>query len=87
MASTQRRFSSGYHCASGHLDHQAFYKAIHIDQAYLADMVLGRILKAWIDWAVLARTNHVAFVCFRRTSLTNFGNSSRAFFDIRTSFS
>jgi len=45
--------SSGYNYASGRLDHQAFFKAIRIDQAYLADMVLDRILKAWIDEAVL----------------------------------
>jgi capsid protein len=45
--------SSGYNYASGRLDHQAFFKAIRIDQAYLADVVLDRILKAWIDEAVL----------------------------------
>jgi len=32
--------SSGYNYASGRLDHQAFFKAIRIDQAYLADVVL-----------------------------------------------
>lgn len=45
--------SSGYNYASGRLDHQAFFKAIRIDQAHLADVVLDRILKAWIDEAVL----------------------------------
>ncbi len=45
--------SSGYNYASGRLDHQAFFKAIRIDQAYLADVVLDRILRAWIDEAVL----------------------------------
>jgi lambda family phage portal protein len=45
--------SSGYNYASGRLDHQAFFKAIRIDQAYLADVVLDRILKAWLNEAVL----------------------------------
>ncbi|HOA75575.1 MAG TPA: hypothetical protein PL151_14370 [Phycisphaerae bacterium] len=45
--------SSGYNYASGRLDHQAFFKAIRIDQSYLADLVLDRVLKAWIDEAVL----------------------------------
>jgi len=45
--------SSGYNYASGRLDHQAFFKAIRIDQAYLGDVVLDRVLKAWIDEAVL----------------------------------
>ncbi|MCK6485454.1 MAG: phage portal protein [Phycisphaerae bacterium] len=45
--------SSGYNYASGRLDHQAFFKAIRIDQANLADVVLDRILKAWLNEAVL----------------------------------
>ncbi len=45
--------SSGYNYASGRLDHQAFFKAIRIDQAHLADVVLDRILKAWLNEAVL----------------------------------
>jgi lambda family phage portal protein len=45
--------SSGYNYASGRLDHQAFFKAIRIDQHYLGDMVLDRLLKAWLDEAVL----------------------------------
>jgi lambda family phage portal protein len=45
--------SSGYNYASGRLDHQAFFKAIRIDQAYLGDMVLDRVFKAWLDEAVL----------------------------------
>lgn len=45
--------SSGYNYASGRLDHQAFFKAIRIDQSYLADLVLDRVLRAWIDEAVL----------------------------------
>jgi len=45
--------SSGYNYASGRLDHQAFFKAIRIDQSYLGDVVLDRVLKAWIDEAVL----------------------------------
>ncbi len=45
--------SSGYNYASGRLDHQAFFKAIRIDQNFLGDMVLDRLLKAWLDEAVL----------------------------------
>ncbi len=45
--------SSGYNYASGRLDHQAFFKAIRIDQTHLADVVLDRILRAWLDEAVL----------------------------------
>ncbi|MBP7747012.1 MAG: phage portal protein [Phycisphaerae bacterium] len=45
--------SSGYNYASGRLDHQAFFKAIRIDQVYLSDMVLDRVLTAWLNEAVL----------------------------------
>jgi len=45
--------SSGYNYASGRLDHQTYYKAIRVDQAHIAQVVLDRILKAWIDEAVL----------------------------------
>ncbi|MEX0654866.1 MAG: phage portal protein [Phycisphaeraceae bacterium] len=45
--------SAGYNFASGRLDHQSFYKAIRIDQAFIGDTVLDRILRAWLDEAVL----------------------------------
>jgi lambda family phage portal protein len=45
--------SSGYNYASGRLDHQTYYKAIRVDQAHIAQIVLDRILEAWIDEAVL----------------------------------
>jgi lambda family phage portal protein len=45
--------SSGYNYASGRLDHQAFFKAIRIDQAYLGDVVLDRVLSAWLNEAIL----------------------------------
>jgi len=45
--------SSGYNYASGRLDHQAFFKSIRFDQTHIGDVVLDRILKAWIDEAVL----------------------------------
>ncbi|MBK8915037.1 MAG: phage portal protein [Phycisphaerales bacterium] len=45
--------SSGYNYASGRLDHQAFFKAIRMDQAHLADVVLDRVLSAWLNEAVL----------------------------------
>jgi lambda family phage portal protein len=39
--------------ASGRLDHQAFFKKIRIDQAYLGDVVLDRVFHAWLNEAVL----------------------------------
>jgi capsid protein len=45
--------SAGYNYASGRLDHQAFYKAIRIDQNFLAEVVLDRIFNAWLKEAVL----------------------------------
>lgn len=45
--------SSGYNYASGRLDHQTYYKAIRVDQSHLADMVLDRVFRAWLDEAIL----------------------------------
>ena len=45
--------SSGYNYASGRLDHQAFFKAIRIDQNFLGDVVLDRVFLAWLNEAVL----------------------------------
>lgn len=45
--------SAGYNYSSGRLDHQAFFKAIRIDQTFLGDTVLDRIFRAWLDEAVL----------------------------------
>ncbi|MBI1374499.1 MAG: phage portal protein [Phycisphaera sp.] len=45
--------SAGYNYASGRLDHQAFFKAIRIDQAHIASVVLEPIFRGWLDEAVL----------------------------------
>jgi len=45
--------SSGYNYASGRLDHQTYYKAIRVEQAHLAEVVLDRILSAWLYEAAL----------------------------------
>jgi len=45
--------SSGYNYASGRLDHQTYYKAIRVDQSLLADVVLDRILRGWLNEAIL----------------------------------
>ena len=45
--------SSGYNYASGRLDHQTYYKSIRVDQAQLGLVVLDRILRAWLDEAIL----------------------------------
>jgi len=45
--------SSGYNYASGRLDHQTYYKSIRVDQAQLGLCVLDRVLRAWLDEAIL----------------------------------
>jgi lambda family phage portal protein len=45
--------SSGYNYASGRLDHQTYYKAIHVDQARMAIQVLDRVFAAWVQEALL----------------------------------
>jgi hypothetical protein len=39
--------SSGYNYASGWLDHQTYYKSIHVDQDQIGLVVLDRVLHAW----------------------------------------
>ena len=48
--------SAGYNYASGRLDHQTYYRAIRIEQAHLGQIVLDRILKAWMWEAALTGT-------------------------------
>jgi lambda family phage portal protein len=45
--------SSGYNYASGRLDHQTYYKSIRVDQAQMGATVLDRVLRAWLDEAIL----------------------------------
>ena len=45
--------SSGYNYASGRLDHQTYFKAIRVDQSQLGSVVLDRVLRAWLDEAIL----------------------------------
>ncbi len=40
--------SSGYNYASGRLDHQTYYKSIRVDQAFIASVILDKILVAWL---------------------------------------
>lgn len=47
--------SSGYNYASGRLDHQTYYKAIRVDQAFIAARVLDRILAVWLREYALTR--------------------------------
>jgi len=44
--------SSAYNYASGRLDHQTYFKSIRVEQAHLEDVVLDRILDAWLREAV-----------------------------------
>jgi len=52
--------SSGYNYASGRLDHQTYYKAIRIDQAFIAARVLDRILATWLREYGLSRDLDIA---------------------------
>ena len=45
--------SSGYNYASGRLDHQTYFKSIRVEQAQLGQVVLDRILDAWLAEAML----------------------------------
>ena len=46
--------SSGYNYASGRLDHQTYYKAVKVDQAYTEEFVLDRVLSRWLrEWSLL----------------------------------
>ncbi len=44
--------SSAYNYASGRLDHQTYFKSIRVEQAHLEDVVLDRVLDAWLREAV-----------------------------------
>ena len=48
--------SSGYNYASGRLDHQTYYKSLKVDQAFLEETVLDRILERWLrEWSLVNR--------------------------------
>jgi len=40
--------SSGYNYASGRLDHQGYFKAIRVDQTFIASVILDKILALWL---------------------------------------
>jgi lambda family phage portal protein len=47
--------SSGYNYASGRLDHQTYFKSIRVDQAFMGQKVLDRVLAAWLwEYAIEA---------------------------------
>jgi len=47
--------SSGYNYASGRLDHQTYFKAIRVDQAFMASRILDRVLSAWLrEYSILS---------------------------------
>jgi lambda family phage portal protein len=54
--------SSGYNYASGRLDHQTYYKAIRVDQAFIAARVLDRILAVWLREYALTRDLDIAAI-------------------------
>jgi lambda family phage portal protein len=45
--------SASYNYSSGRLDHQTYYRSVRIDQQHMADTVLDRVLRAWLDEAIL----------------------------------
>jgi len=46
--------SSGYNYASGRLDHQTYYKSLKVDQAFIEEFILDRILEKWIrEWTLV----------------------------------
>ncbi len=45
--------SSSYNYASGRLDHQTYFKAIRVEQAQIEEIILDRLLAAWLDEAAL----------------------------------
>ena len=50
--------SSGYNYASGRLDHQTYYKAIKVDQAFMEAEVLDRVLEMWMrEWALVTASD------------------------------
>ena len=53
--------SSGYNYASGRLDHQTYYKSIRVDQAFIAERVLDRILAAWLWEYALEAGGRIVF--------------------------
>ena len=49
--------SSGYNYASGRLDHQTYYKSLKVDQTFIEQTVLDRILERWLrEWSLVNRT-------------------------------
>ncbi|MBE7466806.1 MAG: phage portal protein [Planctomycetes bacterium] len=48
--------SSGYNYASGRLDHQTYFKAIRVEQAFLGAQLLDRLFAAWVREAVLVES-------------------------------
>lgn len=45
--------SSGYNYASGRLDHQTYFKSIRVQQSHIGCVILDRLLRAWLQEAVL----------------------------------
>jgi len=55
--------SSGYNYSSGRLDHQTYYKSIRVEQDHCEDVVLDRILYAWLAEAVKVYPELAALDC------------------------
>ena len=56
--------SSGYNYASGRLDHQTYYKSLKVDQAYIEEHILDRLLGRWLrEWALVNRVSLAECEC------------------------
>ena len=56
--------SSGYNYASGRLDHQTYYKSLKVDQTFIEQTVLDRILERWLrEWSLVSKTKVDACDC------------------------
>lgn len=48
--------SSGYNYASGRLDHQTYYKSLKVDRSHIEEVILDRILEAWLtEWRLVRK--------------------------------
>jgi len=61
--------SSGYNYASGRLDHQTYYKSVHVDQASVARIVLDPILTAWLEEFLLGLGGTLETASYSRSVL------------------
>ena len=56
--------SSGYNYSSGRLDHQTYYKSIRVEQAFVEEVILDRVLELWLkEWLLSTQTTDLEGEC------------------------